>query len=58
MERRHHRAYWTVLAIAYALMGIRHLALGGGQPLFGLVFLVLAVAAAIKGARAPGPSAP
>jgi hypothetical protein len=58
IEQRHHRAYWSVLAVAYALMGVRHLTLGGGQPLFGPVFLVLGVAAAIKGARAPRQSAP
>jgi hypothetical protein len=58
MEQRHHRAYWTVVAIAYALIGIRHVTVGGGQPLFGLVFLVLVVAAAIKVARAPRQSTP
>jgi len=58
MERRHHRAYWTVMAIGYALMSIRHLTAGDGQRLFGLLFLVMVVAAAIKVARAPRQYAP
>jgi hypothetical protein len=53
LELRHHRAYWTVVAIAYAVIGVQHLMVDGGQPLFGLAFLVMVVAAAIKVARAP-----
>ena len=56
IEQRHHRAYWGVAALMYALIGILHFASANGEPVFGVVFLLVAVAATVKGTRKPRPS--
>jgi hypothetical protein len=53
IERRHHRSYWGVFALLYVVAGVGHFARGNGEPLFGALFLMMGVAAAIKGARKP-----
>jgi hypothetical protein len=51
LERRHYKAYWVILGATYALIGIGHLALPKGEPVFGVIFVGMGLVSIVKGLR-------